>query len=99
MELRDVLNIARRWLWLFVLATAVAAAGAWVATRFMPTTYASQATLLVGSSVSDPDPNGMSLYVSQQLATSHAQMATRQGVLTRAVDILGGAVCILAFDV
>lgn len=89
MELRDVLNIARRWLWLFVLATAVAAAGAWVATRFMPTTYASQATLLVGSSVSDPDPNGMSLYVSQQLATSYAQMATRQGVLTRAVEILG----------
>lgn len=88
MELRDLLNIARRWLWLFVLATAVAAAGAWIATRFMPTTYSSSSTLLVGSSVSDPDPNGMSLYLSQQLATSYSQMATRQGVLTKAVEIL-----------
>ena len=35
MELRDYLAIGQRWLWLFALASAVAAVGSWVGSRFM----------------------------------------------------------------
>ncbi len=88
MELREYLAIARRWAWLFGLSTAVAATGAWVATRFMPTTYMSQTTLMVGRSVDDPNPNGMTIYLSQQLASTYAQMATRESVLRSVAEDL-----------
>ena len=48
MELRESFSIARRWLWLFVLATAIAALGAWVTTAFIPKIYMAQTTLMVG---------------------------------------------------
>ena len=88
MELREYLSIARRWVWLFGLATAVAATGAWVATRFMPTTYMSQTTVMVGRSVDDPNPNGMTIYLSQQLASTYSQMVTRESVLRAVADDL-----------
>lgn len=88
MELREYLSVARRWAWLFGLATAVAATGAWVGTRFMPTTYLSQTTLMVGRSFDDPNPNGMTIYMSQQLASTYAQMATRESVLRAVAEDL-----------
>lgn len=89
MELREYIAVGRRWLWLFVLATAVAAVGAWVATRFSPRTYRSQTTLMVGRATDNPDPNFQALYMSQQLASTYAQMATREPVLQGVVDALG----------
>ena len=88
MELREYLATARRWAWLFGLATAVAATGAWVATRFMPTTYMSQTTLMVGRSVDDPNPNGMTIYLSQQLAGTYAQMVVRESLLRAVAEDL-----------
>jgi non-specific protein-tyrosine kinase len=89
MELREYLAITRKWLWLFVLATVVAAVSAWVATQFMPRTYSSQATLMVGRSVDDPTPDYMNVALTKSLAETYAQMATRQPVLEHAIKTLG----------
>jgi non-specific protein-tyrosine kinase len=89
MELREYLAITRKWLWLFVLATVVAAVSAWVATQFMPRTYRSQSTLMVGRAVDDPDPNSLNLYTSETLAATYTQMATRQPVLEQAIAFAG----------
>ncbi len=89
MELRDYLAIARKWAWLFALATAVAAVGAWVTTKALPRTYASQTTLMVGRPTSNPDPNYQQLFLGQTLATTYAQMATREPVLQGVIDALG----------
>lgn len=88
MELRDYLAIGRRWLWLFALASAVAAVGAWVGTRFMPNTYRSSTTLMVGSALDNPEVSAQSIYLSNQLATAYAQMATREPVLEGVVNAL-----------
>jgi len=88
-ELRDLVDVARRWAWLMVLAAAVAAAGSWVGTRFMPVTYASESALYIGRQVTDPAPGGMDMYTSQQLAVRYAGMATRQVVLEGVVEALG----------
>ena len=89
MELRDYLAIGVKWLWLFVLATAVAAVSAWVGTRFIPRTYATQTTIMVGRATANPEPNFQSIYLSQSLASTYAQMATRERVLQGVVDTLG----------
>ncbi len=81
MELKEYIAIARRWMWLFALSTAVAATGAWVGTRFMNETFLSQSTVMVGQAVADPNPSGMTIYIAQQLAGNYAQMATRGDVL------------------
>jgi non-specific protein-tyrosine kinase len=88
MELRDYLATGRTWLWLFALSTAVAAVGAWVGTRFMPNTYKSSTTLMVGRALDNPDVSAQTIYLSNQLATTYAQMSTREQVLQGVVDAL-----------
>ncbi|MFN2250567.1 MAG: polysaccharide biosynthesis tyrosine autokinase [Anaerolineae bacterium] len=88
MDLRDYIEIGRRWLWLFVLATAVAAAGAWVVSRGLPTQYSSRTTLMVGHATKSADPTYQDIYLSQSLAQTYAQMATREPVLQQVVEEL-----------
>ena len=89
MEFREYLGLARRWLWLFVLATAVAAAGAWLVSLSLPNRYASQATILVGQATRSGDPSYAALRISTDLALTYAQMATHEPVLQGVVDSLG----------
>lgn len=88
MELRDYAQMARKWLWLFALSTAIAAVGAWLATMSMPTQYQSQATVVVGRELDDPTPDYLNLRLSETLAGTYADMATKQPVLEGVVEAL-----------
>lgn len=88
MDLRTYLELFRKWLWLFVLATTVAAAGSLISTAFIPRTYSSETTLMVGRPTADPSPNDLGIYVSESLAQIYGQMATRQPVLAGVVQAL-----------
>ena len=87
MELRDVLELGRRWLWLFLLAASVGAVGAWVGTRFIQPTYSASSTLMVGR-INDDNFNASAIYTAERLAMTYAQMVTREGVLKAVVDEL-----------
>ncbi|MCE7938596.1 MAG: polysaccharide biosynthesis tyrosine autokinase [Chloroflexi bacterium CFX6] len=89
MELREYLAVMRKWVWLFVLSTAVAAVGAWVGTWFMARTYMSESTIMVGRAIDSPDVNAQAIYLSNQLAQTYATMAVREPVLQAVVDTLG----------
>ena len=88
-DLREYFDLARKWLWLFALSTAVAAVGAWLATLGMPRQYAKQTTLLVGRAAESANPDFQEIYLTQNLAQLYASMATRQPVMQRAVETLG----------
>lgn len=88
MDLRDYFDLFRKWLWLMVLATAVAATGAWIGTRFMASTYASTTAIMVGRGLDNPDVSAQTIYLSNQLATTYAQMASREPVMRGVVDAL-----------
>lgn len=88
MELRDYVDLFRKWLWLMALATAVAATGAWIGTRFMASTYASTTAIMVGRGLDNPDVSAQTIYLSNQLATTYAQMASREPVMRGVVDAL-----------
>ena len=73
---------------LMALATLVAAVGAWIGTRFMASTYASSTTIMVGRGLDNPDVSAQTIYLSNQLATTYSQMASREPVMRGVVDKL-----------
>lgn len=90
MELRQYVSIVWRWMWLIVLAGAIAGAGAFLATRSAVPVYRSTATLMVGAGViRNPNANTQDIWLSQQLAQTYVQVVTRQPVLQGVVEALG----------
>ena len=89
MELRQYAAVIWKWLWLIVLATAIAAGSSYWATRNQPKIYQTSATLMVGQSTQSADVNSGDIYTSQQLAQTYIQMVNRQPVLQATMDALG----------
>jgi len=90
MALRQYFSIVWRWLWLIVLAGSIAGGAAYLSTRGATPIYQSTATLMVGAGImQNPNANTSDIFISQQLAETYVQVATRQPVLQGAVEALG----------
>ncbi len=89
MELRHYFNTIRKWLWLIVLATAVATAASFIATRQQAPIYSSKTTLIVGSTIENPNPTGNDIWLGQQLAQTYAELAKRDAIKQGAMQALG----------
>ena len=80
MELKDYLRPLRRWWWLVVAATLVATVAGYLATRQQSPVYRTRTTLMVGSAIENPNPNGNEFWLTQQLANTYADIAQRDNV-------------------
>ncbi len=89
MELRQYFNTVRKWWWLIVLATLVATAASFLATRSQPPQYASKTTLMIGRTLENPNPTGNEVWLGQQLAQTYAELAKRDLVRQATMDKLG----------
>ncbi len=90
MALRQYVSVVWRWLWLILLATGIAAASSYWASRSMPFVFQSSTTLMVGQAmIQDPNVTSQDIMLSQQLAQTYVQMATRQPILQATIDALG----------
>ncbi|NLG70992.1 MAG: polysaccharide biosynthesis tyrosine autokinase [Chloroflexi bacterium] len=89
MELRQYLEIVRKWLWLVVLAVGIAAGASLVASLMATPLYTTKTTLMVGRVTQNPDPSSMEINTGQQLAATYAQLSVREPVLKGAIDSLG----------
>jgi polysaccharide biosynthesis transport protein len=88
MELKQYVSVVWKWLWLIVLAVAVASVSSYYASKSATKVYQASATLMVGQDISNPNPDTIQVYTSEQLAQTYAQMARRQPVLKGVVDAL-----------
>jgi capsular exopolysaccharide synthesis family protein len=77
LNLLDYLRPLRRWWWLLGAAVAVALVATFLYMARQPAVYVSQATILVGSSIENPNPNGSELYLASQLAETYTDIASR----------------------
>lgn len=89
MNLYDYISPVLRWWWLLILAALAAGASSYYATGQQPPLYQSRTTLMIGQSISNPNPSSNQFYSEQQLATIYADMATREPVRKAAMDALG----------
>ncbi len=89
MELREFFAPLIRWWWLLVAAAGVAAGFSLLAGMQQPPVYRTQTTLMIGRAIDDPNPSDISIYTSQQLATTYADIALRQPVQNATMKALG----------
>lgn len=89
MELRQYFSVFWKWLWMIVLSTLVAAGAAYYATSQQPKTYQASATLIVGQSFQNINPNPGDLSTSTQLAQTYVQILKTDAVLQGAIDETG----------
>lgn len=89
MELLEYLNPLRKWWWLLVAATFIALVASFVATRQQPDFYRARSTLMIGRAIENPNPTGTEFWLTQQLAQTYAEIASREPVRTATMESLG----------
>src|SRR5215831_12333185 len=89
MELKQYFIVLRRWAWLLVLSTVLAAAISYGVTTQLPRIYSSTVTLMVGQVLQSNNPNEADFQTSQQLAQTYTLIVRRQPLLQAALDTLG----------
>lgn len=88
MELIQYIRLFRKWIWLIVIC-AVLAGGAANISSNRPTPedrYIAQVTLVVGTSISDPNPNYQEFVIGSNLAQTYIYMAENYEVLQGAIE-------------
>lgn len=89
MEIRSLINPLLRWWWLIVASTVVAMISSAIVTLRQPPIYQSRTTLIIGRTITDPNPSSMEFNLSQQLARAYAQIATRDPIRNATMEALG----------
>ena len=89
MELRQIVGIVWKWVWLIALAVVIAAGSSYLASKAATPLYRTSTTLMIGRIIQDPDPSSMQIYTASQLGYTYIQLAKREPVLKGAIDSLG----------
>lgn len=89
MELREIAATLRKWRWLIVLATAVAAISSWLVVKDQPPIYQTSATLMIGRTIQEVAPNYAEFYTSERLAQTYSELIQREPVLKSTAASLG----------
>jgi non-specific protein-tyrosine kinase len=89
MELKRFLMPVIRWWWLLLAATIIAAVTSFLSVWRQAPIYQTQATLMIGSMIQDPNPNSGEFYLVQQLASAYADMGNREPMKNKTMQALG----------
>jgi len=88
MDLKPYYAPLLKWWWMILAATLIAAAASFIITLGQPAMYQSRTTLIIGQSLTNPNPNTSQFFLEQQLASIYADMATREPVRRAAMEAL-----------
>lgn len=77
-----------RWWRLIVIVTLLAMTASAISTMFQPKLYVSRTTLVIGTTILDPNPDSGQIYVAQQLAQIYADMAHREPIQQATMEAL-----------
>jgi len=89
MELNKYIFPLRKWWWLVVASTLIAAIFSSLSILSQPTIYQAHTTLLMGTTINDPNPSSNELLLGQQLAAAYADLANREIVRNATKNALG----------
>jgi len=89
MEINAYLRPLIRWWRLVVIVTVLAVVASAVSTLFQPDVYVSRTTLVIGTTILDPNPDSGQIYIAQQLAGIYADMVRREPIQNATMESLG----------
>lgn len=78
-----------KWWRLLVVTALLAVVSSTISALFLPEQYVSRTTLIIGSTISDPNPVTGEIYVTQQLSAIYAEIAQREPVQLATMEALG----------
>jgi capsular exopolysaccharide synthesis family protein len=83
-EIRKYLRLVTRWWWLLIVSTVIPMTVSYYFASQKSDFYQAKATIMVGTSLQDPDPDAWQINLSNTLAAAYAELV-RQGPVTEAV--------------
>ena len=89
MELNKYIFPLRKWWWLVAASTLVAAIFSFLSILLQPPIYQAHTTLMIGTTINDPNPSSNELLLGQQLAAAYADLANREIVRNATKNALG----------
>jgi len=89
MELKDYIAPLRKWWWLIIAAGLVAGLASFYAASQQPNQFRARTTLMIGRAIDNPNPSGTEFWLTQQLAQTYAEIASREPVRAASMDALG----------
>ncbi len=89
MELKAYIAPLRKWWWLILASTLIAAVTSYAAVSQQALIYQARATLLIGSAINNPNPTGNDFWLSQQLAQTYIDIARRETVRDAVMERIG----------
>lgn len=88
MELRQYIALFRKWAWLVILTTAIAAGSSFLYSRTIRPTYKAETTVMVGRVMDNPNPTALDVYANNNLAQTYALLVTQPAVLQATAEAL-----------
>ena len=89
MELNKYIFPLRKWWWLVAASTLIAAIFSSLSVLRQPTIYQARTTLMIGTTINNPNPSSNQLLLGQQLAATYADLANREIVRNATKNALG----------
>jgi capsular polysaccharide biosynthesis protein len=89
MDVRGWLLFVRDWFAVLAMGMVLAGVAAFAVSSVLPKTYEASATLLVGQSLTAPNPDYSQLLASQIIAQTYAEIATARPTLDGVISALG----------
>lgn len=89
MDFKAYISPLQKWWWMIAAAGVIAAVVSFFITLGQPAMYQSRTTLIIGQSLTNPNPNSTQFYLEQQLASIYADLATRESVKRDTMAALG----------
>jgi polysaccharide biosynthesis transport protein len=89
MEIRAYTTPLIKWWWLILLSALLTAGSCYYLIRNQPLTYSARSTLMIGRTITDPNPTNNEVYMAQQLASFYADLANRDPIRVATMNALG----------
>jgi non-specific protein-tyrosine kinase len=89
MDLNKYIFPLRKWWWLVAASTLIATVFSSLSVMRQPTVYQARTTLLIGTTINNPNPTGNELSLGQQLAAAYADLANREIIRNSTKNALG----------
>lgn len=89
MDINAYIKPIIKWWRLLAVTTILALVSSAISTVFQPKLYVSRTTLMIGTTISNPNPDSGQIYIAAQLATIYADIAKREPIQAATMEALG----------
>ena len=89
MDIRSYFTPLIKWWWLILITVVLAAGMSYMLVKDQPPVYTAQTTLLIGNTISQPNPSSSEFWLNQQLASFYMDLSYREPVRDATMQSLG----------